>query len=172
MIGVVPQFLGRYRFMSNFYKPAQVVIEGMTFPTSEHAFQALKSDNRNTRKLIRDLPTAKQAKIAGRGIKLRPNWEQIKKQVMYDVVLKKFTGNPYLLDKLLKSEGLELQEGNWWHDGFWGMCSCGDCPTGQNWLGKILMKIRNEVIQVYVGGELVKRVDLVKLEGIRGPYEG
>ena len=38
----VTEFQGEYRFLSNFW-PAQVVFEGVTYPTSEHAYQAAKT---------------------------------------------------------------------------------------------------------------------------------
>lgn len=33
-----------------------------------------------------------------------------------------------------------------WHDNFWGNCTCVKCENieGQNWLGKLLMKVRDE----------------------------
>lgn len=38
----------------------------------------------------------------------------------------------------------EIVEGNYWHDNYWGNCTCDKCKNieGQNKLGKILMKIR------------------------------
>jgi predicted NAD-dependent protein-ADP-ribosyltransferase YbiA (DUF1768 family) len=51
-----------------------------------------------------------------------------------------------LKQMLLDTGDQELIEGNFWHDNFFGVCSCGAClGKGQNNLGKILMKIREEV---------------------------
>jgi predicted NAD-dependent protein-ADP-ribosyltransferase YbiA (DUF1768 family) len=51
------------------------------------------------------------------------------------------------LKQLLNETGdEELVEGNWWHDNFFGVCTCEPCKgSGQNNLGKILMKIRTEI---------------------------
>jgi predicted NAD-dependent protein-ADP-ribosyltransferase YbiA (DUF1768 family) len=44
---------------------------------------------------------------------------------------------------LLSTGDMELTEGNWWHDNFYGSCSCVKCGgKGQNNLGKILMDVR------------------------------
>jgi predicted NAD-dependent protein-ADP-ribosyltransferase YbiA (DUF1768 family) len=44
---------------------------------------------------------------------------------------------------LLATDDEELVEGNWWNDTFWGVCR-GD---GENNLGKIIMKVRDELRQ-------------------------
>ena len=62
---------------------------------------------------------------------------------MYEIVKRKFTINKELQQKLLETKEEELVEGNWWHDTYWGVDS--KTGTGQNKLGKILMKVREEV---------------------------
>ena len=51
------------------------------------------------------------------------------------------TQNPELGNKLLETGNQELVEGNTWGDIFWGVCN----GKGQNWLGKILMMVRDEI---------------------------
>jgi ribA/ribD-fused uncharacterized protein len=160
-------FEGKYHFLSNFYVPALLVFKGEVYPSSEHAFQAAKTLSRSARKKIRECSHPRQAKILGRRVPLRPNWEHKKKQFMFDIVWTKFSCNPHLLDKLLKTEGSELIEDNWWGDTYWGVCN----GVGENWLGRILMKVRDEIIQVYEGGKLKMRPVNFPLGGIRGPYE-
>jgi hypothetical protein len=45
---------------------------------------------------------------------------------------------------LLSTENMFLEEGNYWHDNFWGNCYCKKCKNiiGKNQLGKLLMKVR------------------------------
>lgn len=76
-------------------------------------------------------------------VKLRPDWEDVKEQVMEDIVRAKFTQNQYLGDWLLNTGDAELIEGNNWGDTTWGV----DIRTkkGKNLLGKILMKVRAEL---------------------------
>ena len=51
-----------------------------------------------------------------------------------------------LKEKLLATGDEELVEGNFWHDNFWGVCSCSKCGNkGQNKLGKLLMQVREEI---------------------------
>ena len=84
---------------------------------------------------------ANEAKRLGRRVKLRPDWEDIKDEVMYEVVLDKFKRNDNLKEKLLDTANAELIEENWWNDTYWGVCK----GKGKNKLGKILMKVRDEL---------------------------
>ena len=82
-----------------------------------------------------------KAKQLGRKVKLRKDWEEVKTNIMYDICLAKFTQNQDLKEKLLKTGNAILIEGNWWNDTYWGVCN----GIGENNLGKILMKIREEL---------------------------
>ena len=55
---------------------------------------------------------------------------------------KKYSREPFK-SKLLLTCDAHLEEGNWWFDLFWGV----DIKTreGENNLGKIIMKVRNEL---------------------------
>ncbi len=55
----------------------------------------------------------------------------------------KFTQNPDLLSKLLATGDAELIEGNTWGDRVWGVDLYRG--AGENHLGKILMRIRDEL---------------------------
>ena len=57
-----------------------------------------------------------------------------------DFIRKKFE-SPFLADLLIKTEDSELIFGNTWNDRVWGICR----GTGENLLGKILMKVRQEL---------------------------
>jgi ribA/ribD-fused uncharacterized protein len=136
----IDRFAGEYRFLSNFY-PATVVYEGLTYPDSEHAYQSAKTLDMNERRRIAALPTPAEAKHAGEALKYRPDWPQIKYQVMLDCVRDKFTRNPHLRAKLLATGDAYLEEGNTWNDRIWGVSN----GQGTNWLGKILMLVRAEL---------------------------
>ncbi|HEY7089515.1 MAG TPA: NADAR family protein, partial [Tepidisphaeraceae bacterium] len=136
----IPEFQGEYRFLSNFW-PADVVYEGITYPTAEHAYQAAKTLDPEQRKKIAALPTPAEAKAAGRELKLRDDWETAKFVVMEDVVRYKFTHHPDLAAKLLDTGDATLEEGNTWNDRIWGVYH----GQGENRLGKILMKVRDEL---------------------------
>lgn len=73
-------------------------------------------------------------------------WHRYKREIMKDLVRQKFEDHDELRDQLLAtSEGLIVEE-NWWHDDVWGHCTCRDhyWKIGQNWLGYILMELRQE----------------------------
>lgn len=85
-------------------------------------------------------------KKLGRKIILRPDWEDVKEEIMLDIVRQKFLQNNDLLIKLLNTGNAYLMEGNYWKDQFWGVCPETGIPgiDGLNVLGQILMRLRAE----------------------------
>ena len=64
---------------------------------------------------------------------------------MYNLVKQKFQ-NGNLKECLLATEECILIESNYWHDRYWGMCEDETGKlVGSNYLGKILMQIREEL---------------------------
>ncbi len=145
----IESFSGQYRFLSNFY-PAQVTYEGITYPSTENAFQAAKMPDLSLRKQFVAVDP-KTAKAMGRAWKCRSDWDSARNGVMLDLLRIKFSGSPFR-GRLIATEGAELIEGNWWHDQYWGVCNCainGTCArkggVGENHLGKLLMQVRAEL---------------------------
>lgn len=136
---MIGPFQGKYRFLSNFW-PAEVILDGLTYPTVEHAYQASKTLNIPSRHLIKNLPTPGKAKRSGILVTMRENWDTVKLTIMYDLVRQKFQ-NPELARLLVKTGNEELVEVNNWKDHFWGVCG----GQGLNHLGRILMMIRKEL---------------------------
>lgn len=135
---MITEFSGPYQFLSNF-TPARVTLDNEVYPNVEAAFQAAKTTDKTQRKAFQNYNGA-QAKKAGRQLKIRPDWEQVKLNIMEELVREKFT-DPELRQKLLDTKDTEIIEGNYWGDTFWGVCR----GTGQNHLGKIIQKIRTEI---------------------------
>lgn len=145
MASEITQFRGEWRFLSNFW-PSPVTLGKITFPTAEHAYQASKTLDQGARLAIAGLDTPGQAKRAGQKLQLRPDWERAKKRVMLLVVLAKFMDSPDLIRRLVATEEAYLEEGNTWHDNFWGACGCEQhIGEGLNYLGRILMMVRDIV---------------------------
>lgn len=136
---MIDNFMKEYRFLSNFHL-APVEMDGVLYPSTEHAYQAAKTLDLELRKEVVDM-TCGSAKRWGQQIKLRPDWEQVKISVMETLVRQKFTRHTDLRDRLLATGDQELIEGNTWNDTFWGVCK----GKGTNHLDKILMKIRTEL---------------------------
>lgn len=130
-----------FQFLSNFYE-APVEYGGLTFGNNEAAFQAQKCLTREEKLRFTELPPGK-SKHLGRHVPLRPDWEKVKVGIMEEIVRAKFMQNPELAEKLLATGDKVIVEGNTWGDTCWGV----DSRTGQgeNHLGKILMKIREEL---------------------------
>lgn len=139
-------FKGEHTFLSNFaISPIVWEADGIEYRTAEHAFQAQKSANVIDRLDIAQCRTPTEAKRAGRAIKLADDWNLVRKRVMSDVVMAKFWQNPRLAERLVGTGDADLTEGNYWHDNFWGDCSCGRarCQVpGLNYLGQTLMWVR------------------------------
>ena len=135
----ISEFQGEHRFLSNFW-PAEIEFEGIRYPSVEHAYQAAKSLNQEDRIRIAAMPDPAEAKRAGRALALRPDWETAKFEVMAICVRAKFTTHPDLRAKLLATGNAELVEGNTWGDRVWGVYE----GRGENRLGKILMRVREE----------------------------
>jgi N-glycosidase YbiA len=140
-VEAITKFSGEYRFLSNFW-PCPIFFEGYIYPTVEHAYQAAKTVSDADRTKIRNAKTAGVAKKLGKSVVLRPGWDGMKIGAMYEMLIQKFAF-PYLADELLATGDAELIEGNYWGDTFWGQCPIG---TGHNHLGKLLMKIRGELV--------------------------
>lgn len=142
---IISSFSGEHRFLSNFYSSPVTAPDRTVYPTVEHAFQAAKTLDTYQRAAIRQLATPGEAKRAGRTIALRSDWDQVKKRIMLELILVKFTKDPELKEALRATAGSPLREGNTWHDNYWGDCTCGRkaCEEeGLNALGKILMSVR------------------------------
>ena len=140
MSNKIDKFENEYAFLSNFYL-CRIEIDGLIFDSTEAAYQASKSKSLEVRKKFIGL-NASQAKKLGRQIALRDDWEDVKIEIMERILREKFSNkNPELLRKLVDTEDDVLIESNWWNDTFWGICR----GIGENNLGKLLMKIREEL---------------------------
>lgn len=133
----INSFHGEYRFLSNFW-PVDVTLDGVTYPSVEHAYVAAKTLDVAIRGEILMIELPGDVKRLGRKIKLRSDWEAVKLSIMTDLVRQKFA-RPDLRKLLAMTGKATLIEGNTWGDTFWGVCK----GVGENHLGKILMEVRH-----------------------------
>lgn len=136
----IDKFDGEFHFLSNFHT-SYILYDGIVWPTVEHAYQAMKTLDENQRMNILEANSPSEAKKLGRCVTMRVDWDDIKLEIMEELVREKFESKPKLAEKLLATEDIEIVEGNTWGDTFWGVCK----GVGENHLGKILMKIRDEI---------------------------
>jgi hypothetical protein len=138
---MISEFQNEYRWLSNFWI-APIEIGGKRYRSVEHYFQACKADNEPTHEIIRSQRTPGDAKKMAKTIMIRQGWSGLRLSVMEKGVRAKFEQHLELKRKLIETYPQELQEGNYWGDSFWGIDS--KTGIGENNLGKILMKLREE----------------------------
>ena len=139
---MITSFKDDYEFLSNFY-PCKITIAGYTFPSVENAYQAMKCANLSDYGQFINIGPA-EAKKLGRKVQLRSDWEQIKYNVMRQLLDLKFQ-DKVLLKMLQDTAPESIIEGNYWHDNYWGMCQCDKCKSKikYNHLGELLQRKRN-----------------------------
>ena len=134
-----------YGVFSNFYK-SKIIIDHTEWLTVEHYFQAMKfPDHPEVREVIRKTPKVVETKnIANSQFANFVDWKQwdkIKDEVMYKALKAKFDQHRDLKQILLSTEDAEIIE-HTKNDSYW---ADGGDGSGQNMLGKLLMRIRDEI---------------------------
>src|SRR6516225_3274565 len=128
-----------YYELSNF-SPHGFPLDGGFWPTVEHYFQAQKFPAQPAyQEQIRRARSPKDVKALGRSrrVPLRPDWEEVKDEVMRRALRDKFLAHTELATLLLETRERALIE-NAPSDYYWG---CGQTGTGQNRLGSLLMEL-------------------------------
>lgn len=141
----IERFKGDYEFLSNRFA-CPFVWEGLQYENAEAAFQSSRcSDERERKAFCRC--AADKAAMKGREILPPAGWENERLAIMTSILSAKFQQNPPLMQRLKATGNLLLINGNSKGETFWGV----DLYTwlGENNLGKILMKIRNENHEIY-----------------------
>jgi ribA/ribD-fused uncharacterized protein len=142
---------------SNWY-PVIFKYKGNQFENTEQAFMWEKANYFGDSKIadtILQTPDPKENKGLGRRVKNFNSfkWDNICKDIMYDVNLEKFNQNPRLKKILLETEGKDLVEASP-YDTIWGIGmdedeAVGVTPNewrGKNYLGEVLTKLRNDFL--------------------------
>lgn len=128
-----------YGEFSNFAE-YPIRIDGESWPTTEHYFQAQKFDDTAYRQRIRRASSPMEAARMGRDrrMKLRRDWESAKVSVMHAALLAKFSQHENLRAMLLSTGNARLVE-HTDNDDYWGD---GGDGRGRNMLGQLLMRVR------------------------------
>lgn len=152
---MINKFEGRFRFLSNFY-PCKIEHKGIKYPSVEHFYVAMKVTEMQLidgiyytaadfREMISRISNPGDVKKIGSRVKIRRDWDDKKLEFMNWAVREKFKDET-LAEMLISTGDQEIIEGNWWHDNFYGSCSCSKCGNkGSNNLGKLLMIVRDEM---------------------------
>jgi len=133
-----------YGEFSNFALGCPIELDGKLWPTAEHYYQAQKmtelKDQEDIRKTERPAVAAKLGR--DRSKKIRTDWEKVKLEVMRECLRAKFTQHPRLGSMLMGTRGAKLIE-HTTNDSFWGD---GGDDSGENWLGRLLMELREQLL--------------------------
>ncbi|KAG2658410.1 hypothetical protein PVAP13_1KG223300 [Panicum virgatum] len=131
--------------------------DSFMWPTVEHYYQAHKFvgvDNPQARTIVHEIKLAKSPEEAARIGRTRQkqfpelvriDWETTKIDVMYRAIKHKFSTYPGLTNMLLSTAGSVLVEASP-HDLFWGGGREGE---GLNYLGRLLMQLRSEIMGTF-----------------------
>jgi ribA/ribD-fused uncharacterized protein len=147
-----------YGPFSNLYR-RPVEFEGVTYPTSEHAYQAGKALKPAVRDWIQAAPSPALAAMAAHGLytwDVVPNWADIKFDRMRRVLRAKFAQHADLAQLLISTGSKRLVEAGTMNNAvnrLWGEVA----GVGQNMLGVMLMEIRFELIQASTAPKQVAR---------------
>jgi len=145
--GKVVGFYEREFYVFSNFSSFQVEWKGRLWQTSEHAYQASHFFD-TAPELVEEIFRTKSAheafKIAKANANKAPkNWEEIKVSIMEDIVRNKLQQNPYVMHKLMQTGDKLIVEDSP-KDDCWGW---GLNKDGRNELGKIWMKLREEIIK-------------------------
>ncbi len=142
--GIVGFYEREFYPLSNF-SSFQVQWRGKLWPTSEHGYQAAKfmevKEDLVERVLLARSAHEAFALARAHTEHIRSDWAETKVDVMTDLLRHKLGQHAYVRSKLIATKDWKLVEDSE-KDGFWGI---GPDGQGQNQLGTIWMKLREEL---------------------------
>ncbi|HEX8923637.1 MAG TPA: NADAR family protein [Patescibacteria group bacterium] len=143
--GNIVGFYEREFYIFSNFSSFEVEWKGRIWKTSEHAYQASHFFE-TAPELVEEIFNAKSAHDAFKIAKLNSdkapkNWEEIKVSIMEDIIRHKLEQNPYIKHKLIQTGDKLIVEDSP-KDNCWGW---GPNKDGRNDLGKIWMKLREEI---------------------------
>ena len=141
VIGFYPREFYTFDNFSSF----KVEWNGYLFASVEEAYQAasfMGSDEELVEKIKKSHSADEAQRIAyANRDKRREDWDDVKISIMEELLRLKIEQNPYVKKKLLQTEDYMIVEDSP-KDDFWGW---GPNRNGQNNLGKLWMKLREEL---------------------------
>ena len=169
---MITTFSGRHWFLSSFAEIACPVpvpwADGTVAPTREHAFQAAKAADWAQARWVLESPAPAEARRRGRQVRAWTDWDQVRREVMLDLILRQLRHEQPFRVMLAGTAGEVLVEGSTWGDVYWGAIGVANAMTapagvgppplwkpderdpatwlcGHNWLGRVLMSARDVI---------------------------
>lgn len=138
---MIDGFRGQHYWLAAAF-PCPIWVEDTLFTSLVHAYQALKTDDKAYRALIRQTAaTASEAKRLGKKAPLRPDWDRIKIGERLKVIRSKYDMSPVLASKLKETGQQDLINTTFDNRFFWGICR----GKGYNYDGLLTMHVRHEL---------------------------
>ncbi len=145
---MINEFKGDYRWLSNF-EAVTIKLGEHIYPSVEHAYMSAKCDSSEWKLFCMDARnTAGDVKKKSREVKLVDNWDRYKFLVMQSCLEQKYEQEPFR-SKLIKTGTQNIVEGNYFGDIIWGVDLKYTPNIGENHLGRMIMKIREDLISRY-----------------------
>merc|ERR1712048_227216 len=144
----VRTFLSMDSYMFSLPYPAAFQLDGVRYKTAEHAWQSLKyaTTAPDLAAKIQQAATLDEAVALSQTEgydKARPDWDDVKCEVLLKILRAKFQQNAALKQELLSTgKRLIVNVGT---DEWAGMSAAGGIPKGANNMGKALMQVREEL---------------------------
>ncbi|WP_085442658.1 NADAR family protein [Magnetofaba australis] len=126
------------------YSMHAITLDDGVWPSVEHAFQARKfPPDCDLVERIRLAPDPGYACLLGRSREypLRADWETVKRDIMAELLWAKFTQHADLAELLLATGEAEIVK----HSPFDTEWSDGGDGRGQNWMGRLIMVVREKL---------------------------
>lgn len=118
-------------------------LDGLHWPSVEHYFQAMKSEDAALRARVAATQHPREARRVGRSrrVKLRKDWKKVRRVIMTRAVYTKCKTHPEVAKVLLATGDNPLVALNS-YDYYWG---CGRDGRGHNTYGVVLMDVRDKL---------------------------
>ena len=138
-------FTKDYHFLSNYYNHT-IKFDGLFYRNNIACFIAQMFESDDTKKLFSKMLPGQAIRMAEMMRNPREKeWDDIKEDLMYKICYAKFSYATKLRDQLIDTGDAELINETKWDNKFWGTTD----GIGENRLGKILMRIREELKEKY-----------------------
>lgn len=141
------------------WSPADFVIDGKTYNSTEQYMMAMKArhfgDEETLRKIMKSTSPSDQKKLGRQVRGFDANqWNKVCRDIVYKGNYEKFKQNSKMREKLFETVGRTLVEASP-KDKIWGIglsakderCQSRETWQGKNWLGEVLTKVRDNLLK-------------------------
>ncbi|MEQ4725583.1 NADAR family protein [Nonomuraea sp. B19D2] len=129
--------------------PAPIKVADALYPTVEHAYWGLSTNDESLRERIRTALSSEAARDIAVGVERRPHWSDVRLTVMADLLRAKFGQHPDLAEVLLATGDGRIHYCSA-NSQFWDIRD----SAGRNWMGRLLELVRAELVADRIGFRL------------------